>query len=179
MSSSPKKVILRTLADATHAGYLPLSCIVSDDAIGLLGLDGRLVSFSLDQVRWVCFVRDFNPGDAVQPERLTRRAFLARPRAEGLWVRLTLRGGDPLEGLAPTDLSLLDSLLTDRGLYLTPPDIRSNTQRVFVPHAAIVEIQLLAVITTPSRPKPPADASGDLFPSDEPAAAKPPLQSRL
>ena len=95
----------------------------------------------------------------VNPERLTRRAFLARPRTEGLWLRLIFRSGDLLEGLAPTDRSLLDALADDDGLFLTPPDTRSNTQRLYVPRSALTDLQLLAVITTPSRRQPrPAPA---------------------
>ncbi|MEO6817404.1 MAG: hypothetical protein ABI177_11965, partial [Edaphobacter sp.] len=67
------------------------------------------------------------------------------------------------EGLAPIDTSLLDDLIGDAGLQLIPPDIRSNTQRVFVPRTAIADLQLIAVITTPSRKKPlPASASAGL-----------------
>jgi hypothetical protein len=96
-------------------------------------------------------VREFNLGDTVNPERLFRRTFLARPRNEGLWVRVTFRTGEALEGLAATDLSLLDSIQNDAGLYLIPPDTRTNTQHIFVPRTAITELQLLAVIT-PRKP---------------------------
>ncbi len=54
-----------------------------------------------------------------------------------------------MEGLAPLDLSLLDGVFEDHGLFLIPPDIRSNTQRLYIPRPAIVEAQILAVITTP------------------------------
>jgi hypothetical protein len=52
----------------------------------------------------------------------------------------------------------------DDGLFLTPPDTRANTQRLYVPRAAITELQLLAVITTPSRrqPSPPATPKENL-----------------
>jgi hypothetical protein len=69
-------------------------------------------------------------------------------------LRLIFRSGDLLEGLAPTDRSLLDALADDDGLFLTPPDTRSNTQRLYIPRAALTEVQLLAVITTPSRRQP-------------------------
>ncbi len=72
---------------------------------------------------------------------------------------MTFRGGDVLEGLAPTDIALLDDVLNDAGLHLTPPDTRSNTQRIFVPRTSLTELQLLAVITTPSRRKPLPGAS--------------------
>ncbi len=72
---------------------------------------------------------------------------------------MTFRGGDVFEGLAPTDIALLDDLINDAGLHLTPPDTRSNTQRIYVPRTSLTELQLLAVITTPSRRKPLPAAS--------------------
>ena len=72
---------------------------------------------------------------------------------------MTFRGGDILEGLAPTDVALLDDVINDAGLHVTPPDTRSNTQRVYVPRTSLAELQLLAVITTPSRRKPLPAAS--------------------
>ena len=74
----------------------------------LLDLSGRVQPVPLPDVKYVSYVRDFNTADNVHPERLMRRTFLARPRTEGLWLRLTLRDGDRIEGLAPLDLSLAD-----------------------------------------------------------------------
>jgi hypothetical protein len=154
MASSRKKVVVRTVENTLHFGYLPLAGLLEGSAVSLLDLEGRIQPLPLASIRSIAYVRDFNLQDRVDPERLTRRTFLARPRAEGLWVRLTLVGGDMLEGLAPLDLSLLDGLLADRGLFLIPPDIRSNTQRLYLPRHAIADMQILAVITTPSKPKP-------------------------
>ena len=154
MSTSRKKVIVRRFSGDTLPGYLPHAAFVHNQALDLLDLSGRIISLPLSDIKTVSYVRDFNLSDTVNPERLTRRTFLARPRTEGLWVRMTFRTGDLMEGLAPTDLSLLDALIEDAGLFLTPPDTRSNTQRLYVPRSALTEIQLLAVITTPSRRQP-------------------------
>jgi hypothetical protein len=155
MSNTRKKVIVRRFSGDTLPGYLPATGIVRDSAVDLLDLSGRILSLPLADIKTISYVRDFNLSDAANPERLTRRAFLARPRSEGLWVRLTFRSGDLLEGLAPADRGLLDSIADDVGLFLTPPDTRSNTQRIYVPRAAIADLALLAVITTPSRRPPP------------------------
>jgi hypothetical protein len=166
MSSAKKKTILRRMTGEILPGYLPLSGFTrgagGSRVVELLDLSGRLIEIPLGDVRMISYVRDFNLGDTTNPERLTRRAFLARPRNEGVWVRMTFRASErfperaaeTLEGLAATDLSLLDSLIEDGGLHVAPPDIRSNTQRIFVPRTAIESLQILAVITTPSRPKP-------------------------
>ena len=140
MSSSRKKVIVRRFTGDTLPGYLPPAAFVrnqsADPVIDLLDLSGRIVPLPLADIKTICFVRDFNLSDTANPERLTRRTFLARPRSEGLWLRLTFRSGDLLEGLAPTDLSLLDALVEDAGLFLAPPDTRSNTQRIYIPRSA-------------------------------------------
>ncbi len=154
MPTSRKKVIVRTREGTLQPGYLPLTGILADRQVELLDLQGRILPVPVDSIRWIAFVRDFNLADQTDPERLTRRVFLARPRSEGLWLRLTLHGGDLLEGLAPLDRALLDALVDDRGLFLVPPDIRSNTQRLYLPHTAIERLQLLAVITHPSKTKP-------------------------
>lgn len=152
MAHSRKKVILRTIRDEVYAGYLPASGFVSGGAIELLDLTGRIVTVAADETRMVAYVRDFNLGEE-HPEQLTRRAFLARPRTEGLWVSLMLENGEPLEGLAALDAALLDGLLEDSGLFLAPPDVRCNTQRVFIPRSAIAEFQVLGVVTNPSKMK--------------------------
>ncbi|GGA59178.1 hypothetical protein GCM10011507_08220 [Edaphobacter acidisoli] len=176
MSSAHKKVIVRRTTNETLPGYLPLSGFVHAGSVPLLDLEGRVIPINLNDIKHVCYVRDFNLNDSANPERLTRRTFLARPRAEGLWVRMTFRAGDVLEGLAATDLSLADDLIHDAGLFVTPPDTRSNTQRVYVPRIALSELQLVAVITAPSRKKPlPALPSlqEDLFNSMVPPNTRP------
>jgi hypothetical protein len=182
MSSAHKKVIVRRFTGETLPGYLPLSTFVHarapQPALDLLDLSGRIITLAINDIKYVSYVRDFNLNDTANPERLTRRTFLARPRTEGLWLRMTFRTGDLLEGLAPTDLSLLDDLIQDAGLHLTPPDTRSNTQRLYVPRTSLSDLQLIAVITTPSRRKPlPAEAAPtlqeDLFNSPLPPNARP------
>jgi hypothetical protein len=154
MSSAHKKVIVRRFTGETLPGYLPLTSFVRNHTIDLLDLSGRIISITIKDIKHICYVRDYNLNDTANPERLTRRTFLARPRTEGLWLRMTFRTGDLLEGLASTDISLLDDLINDQGLHLTPPDTRSNTQRIYVPRTSLTDLQLIAVITTPSRRKP-------------------------
>lgn len=133
--------------------------------IELLGLDGKILSIEATSLKWICYVRDFNSGEIANPERLLRKTFTGRPRSEGLMVRLRLADGDLLEGLAANDLSLI----CGEGLFLTPPDVRSNTQRLWIPPSAIKEMQIIAVIGTArrkGRQPPPESPTGQeqLFP---------------
>ncbi len=86
-------------------------------------------------------------GEPGNPERLLQKKFAVRPRASGLWLRMTLTDGDELEGLAANDRSLVDGA----GLLLTPPDTRSNTQRIYVPRTAIETLEVLSLIGSGAR----------------------------
>jgi hypothetical protein len=153
MAGSRKKVLVRRKDHTVQAGYLPASGLVNRATgdLELLDVGGRLVMVPLQEIRYVAYVRDFNLDDTTMPERLTRKTFSGRPRTEGLWVRVSFEDGDVLEGLSGLDLALVDDAITDSGIYLVPPDIRSNTQRLFVPRAAIAGLLVMGVVTTPSK----------------------------
>ena len=157
MTGSRKKVIVRRFSPGLLRGYLPAAGFVEQHgnscSLELLDLAGRVQSVALDDVKGVSFVREFNLNDEANPERLPRRSFLARPRTEGLWIRMVLRDEDQIEGLAPLDLTLADGLTGDRGIQFTPPDIRGNTLRMYVPRSAMLSLQVVAVVTTPTRRK--------------------------
>lgn len=147
MAKSRKKIIARRLTDEWTAGYLPAEGFFCNGTIEMLALDGRIVSMDAATLKWICYIRDFNSGEIANPERLLRKTYSGRPRAEGLLVRLRLADGDLLEGLAANDLSLISG----EGLFLTPPDVRSNTQRLWVPPSSIKEMQIVSVISSAHR----------------------------
>jgi hypothetical protein len=158
MAVSRKKVIVRKFSRTWLSGYLPPTDFVVQGEVGMLDLAGKLIALDLSDVKWICFVRDFQSGDVNQPERLLRKSFPGRPRSQGLWVRARLKDNDLLEGIAQNDITLLAA----EGLFLIPPDSRSNTQRIFLPRQAVVELEILAVIRPGARPAPrggPADAA--------------------
>jgi len=165
---SRKKVILRRFTPGLLMGYLPSGGFVRADTLEVLDLGGRVVHVPLGEVKMVTFVRDFNTADGVNPERFTRKTFPARPRAEGLWVRCVLKDDEVLEGLAPLDLSLAESFSEDKGVQMAPPDVRGNVLRLYVPSSAMKSMEILAVVTTPSRKKTvalaaAAEEQADLF----------------
>jgi len=103
------------------------------------------------------------------PERLTRRGLLA-PSAQR-WASGSaspFRSGDLLEGLAPTDRSLLDALVDDAGLF---------------PHPARHPLQHPAPLRPPLRHRraPTCSPSSPLPPAAKPLAkpAKESLQEEL
>ena len=130
------------------------------DALELLDLSARRQLIPLVTLKWACFVRDFNSGEPANPERLLRTTFSGRPRLAGVWLRMTLKDETVLEGMAANDLTLLDPA----GLLITPPDTRSNTQRIFLPRSGITELTIVSVIgasaTAAPKRKPPASDRG-------------------
>lgn len=153
MSSGRKKAIFRKFSRDWLAGYLPASGFAHEGRLEMLDLDGKVVELAVLDLKWICYVRDFNSGELNNPERLVRKTFAGRPRGEGLFVRARLKDGDLVEGLAGNDVSLVSS----DGIFLTPPDLRSNTQRIWIPKSSLEELDVVAVVGA-TKKKPQAEA---------------------
>ncbi|MDP9049868.1 MAG: hypothetical protein M3O31_03970, partial [Acidobacteriota bacterium] len=71
MSNTRKKVIVRRFSGDAISGYLAQAGFLRGDSIDLLDLSGRILALSLNDIKTISFVRDFNLSDTVNPERLT------------------------------------------------------------------------------------------------------------
>jgi hypothetical protein len=177
MATTRKPVIVRKFSRDWCAGYAGASLgqnasLSQNEAnsgateLEILDLGGKVLRIGWEQVKWVCFVRDLPASDAANPERLLHKRFSTRPRTPGLWLRMTLTDGEELEGLAANDRSLIDGA----GLLLTPPDTRSNTQRIYVPRQAIQTLEVVSRIGAAGRKR--SEAAGraagqpELFPPE-------------
>ena len=160
MALQRKPVVVRKFSRDWCAGYAEASFGQNTRELEMLDVNGKVVQIPWDQIKWVCYVRDFpspaSGADTANPERLLHKRFSSRPRSAGLWLRLTLTDGEHLEGLAANDRSLVDG----SGLLLTPPDTRSNTQRIYLPRTAIETLEVAGVIGAP-RKGPAVLSSGD------------------
>lgn len=136
-ASTHKKVVVRRNTGDSHLGYLNPAGLGRADVLDLLTTEGEHVAIALSDVACVYFVRDFNA--PYEPER---KAFFSRPKFDGLWVRLTFRDHDTLEGVVANNL--LD--LLENGIQLTPPDMNGNCLRLFIPHSALMELKVLGVV---------------------------------
>jgi hypothetical protein len=137
MPSTHKKVIVRKMDRDTLNGYVAPAHFVNEGKLELLNTAGNVVTIDLRDIKGIYFVREFSDS-----ESLTRKTFTTRPRTEGLWVRLRFKDNEVLEGMMPNDLSLT----TAEGFLVNPPDLRANTQRIFVPRTALESLTVLAVI---------------------------------
>jgi hypothetical protein len=136
-TSSLKKAVVVMSDGSSSKGYLNPAKIGRVEALDLLSADGEHEEIALSGVRGIYFVNDL--GAPYEPER---KAFLSRPKLDGLWVRMKFRNGETLEGVVPNDLLAL----LDVGVQITPPDLLSNTQRIFIPREALAELKVLGVV---------------------------------
>ena len=150
--ASTHKKVIAVLADKTSVrGYLNPSRLGQADPIDLLTPEGEHQEIPLGRVRSIYFVREFS--DDFEPER---KAFLSRPKLDGLWVRMRFSDGDTLEGVVPNDL--LNVL--DNGIKITPPDLNSTTDHIFIPRSALSELTVLGVVGIARRKPAAAAAAG-------------------
>jgi hypothetical protein len=122
-------------------------------SVELLTPSGTIQQIPYPEVKAVCFVREFDDGDGWQPHR----AYAARPKTPGLWVRLTFRDDDTCEGLIANSLMLVEPA----GFQVVLPDPAFSGQRVFVPREALKELVVLGVVGIAPRKKTAAKATGD------------------
>jgi hypothetical protein len=154
-SSSHKKVVVRPLQGKDIRGYLNPAHLGRGETIDLLTPDGEHQQIPLQEIKSVYFVRDFT--ENFEPER---KAFVSRPKLDGLWVRMKFRDNDALEGIVANDLLEL----LDRGVQIIPPDLHGQSQRIFIPRSALAEMKVLGVVGIARR---------------KPAAAPAPTQPKL
>jgi len=160
-ASTNKRVLVARFDRETLAGFVSSPGGLETAALELLTPAGSVVEVSYAEVKAICFVRDFEGGETWREHR----AFLTRPKSAGLWVRLRFRDGDSIEGLLPNNLIQLEAV----GFSIVPPDPTFHNQRIFVPRAALAEVQVLGVIGSPlrRRPKPAVQEEGQLEMFDE------------
>ena len=142
-STTAKKVVVRRFDRENVTGFVSVFSYLQPQHIELLKPDGALALLPYDEVKSVSFVKDF------EGETESRRLFLARPKLEGLWVRMVFRDGETQDGILPNNLLSWDFA----GFTVTPPEPDGNSQKVFVPRQALRSIQVLGVVGSPLRGK--------------------------
>ena len=83
----------------------------------------------------------------------------------GLWVQMTFKDNEVLEGLLPNNLVEI----SPEGFLVTPADLYSNNLKIFVPRTALSKINVLGVIPDGRPRRLPQKGSGlptDTAPSE-------------
>lgn len=141
--STNKKVIVIRFDREPVAGYVSPTTYLQPTGIELLTGSGSVLIIPYQEIKTVCFVKSWEE-EAFASER---KEFTSRPKLEGLWVKFDFRDGDSIEALLPNRLQDLDIT----GFLGTPPDASANTQRIFVPRAALTNCVVLGVVGATKR----------------------------
>jgi len=148
--STSKKVRIARFEREPLLGYVNPLTYLRPSGVELLTPDGNYAVVPYDEVKAVQFVKDFDPPDPAAE----RKVFTSRPKLDGLWVRVKFRDGEVMDGILANNLLQLES----QGFTLVPPDPYSNNQKVFLPRAALAELQVLGVVGSPLRQRKPKAA---------------------
>ena len=143
--STNKKVVIRRFERESVAGVVNPGTYLRPAGVEVLTQSGSVVVIPYAEIKAVCFVRDFGSSESPAGPRL----FQARPKTEGLWVRMRLLDGELMDGLLPNNLLQLEPF----GFTVIPPNPSSRNQRVFVPRSALLEFHVLGVVGSPLRPR--------------------------
>lgn len=157
-SSTTKKVLIRRFEREPLVGFVNPQVYLRPGGIELLSPEGAVSVLPYEEVKTVCFVKDFEAAEQEQG----RKVFSTRPKTDGLWVRMTFRDDEIMEGILANNLLQLEPY----GFTVVPPDPYANNQRIFLPRAALKEIQVLGVVGSPlkrRKPKPEAKEQIGLF----------------
>jgi hypothetical protein len=160
--STNKKVLVSRFDREPLSGFVSPQNYLLAEGLELLSQEGAVSVIPYQEVKLVCFVRDFQQGEPSRELRL----FTTRPKMEGLWIRMRFRDGDAMDGLLTNNLLLLEPY----GFSVIPPDPGFQNQRVFIPKAALSGVQVLGVIGSPLRSrktKPTAKEQIELFEKPE------------
>ncbi|MBZ5608052.1 MAG: hypothetical protein LAP38_07340 [Acidobacteriia bacterium] len=141
--STTKKVLVTRFDREPLSGFVNPQSYLLAEGLELLSQGGAVSIVPYDEIKLVCFVRDFHQGEP----RKELRLFGTRPKMEGLWIRMRFRDGDAMDGMLANNLLTLDSY----GFSVIPPDPGFQNQRVFVPKAALTGVQVLGVVGSPLR----------------------------
>jgi hypothetical protein len=132
--------MVRRFERETLAGYVNPVSYLQPTGIEWLSMDGQTSTLPYAEVKAISFVRDFAGG--VDAER---RVFQTRPKMAGLWVSFEWHDGERMEGILPNNLLHPEPY----GFTVVPPDPFGNTQRVWVPRAAVKSVEVLGVVGSP------------------------------
>jgi hypothetical protein len=141
--STNKKILLRRFERESLAGFVNPQSYLQADGIEVLTSAGSLLLVPYPEVKAVHFVRDFDGGEPSAESRL----FQNRPKMNGIWIRMRFRDGELADGLIPNNLLQIEP----QGFTFIPPNAGANNQKVFVPRAALADVQVVGVVGSPLR----------------------------
>ncbi len=139
-TGSAKKAMVYRFERETLAGFVDSSLETVSGQLPVLTPSGVLQQVPLEQVKVICFTREWGDFPPWQ-----RNQYAVRPRQQGLWVRLQFQDGEQLEATMANNLSLLDPVF----VAISPPEMGAGVQRLLVPRQALAGFEVLGVVGSP------------------------------
>jgi hypothetical protein len=143
--STSKKIVIRRFDREPLLGFVNPQTGFQLSGLEFLTPSGAIATAPYEDIKAIVFVRDF---DVSEP---SQKLFHTRPKMNGLWVRMKFRDGEVMDGLLSSNLLQVEPY----GFTLVPPNPTSNNQKMFVPRAALAEVQVLGVVGSPLRERKP------------------------
>ncbi len=137
-TNTAKRVVAYRFGRQPLEAHVNAATFLRDEGAELLSTAGVLQVISYQELKAICFVGETARFDLFQAHPIFER----RPRFPGLWARFTLRDGDQIDGLLPSNLIEWPK----HGFTLTPPRASSLRQKVFIPREALDRTDLQGVI---------------------------------
>jgi hypothetical protein len=155
--STTKKAVVRRFDRESIKGFLNPHTYLKPHGVEILTPSGTITLVPFAEVKTVVFVKEFD----IETE--PSRVFNTRPKMDGLWVRMTFRDGEVMDGILPNNLTQWER----EGYSVIPPEPYSNNQKLFVPREALLGMIVLGVVGSPltrtKKPKPAVEGQPTLF----------------
>jgi hypothetical protein len=134
--STTKKAVIRRFDRESLKGFVNPQAYLQPYGVEILTPAGTVISVPFAEVKTVVFVKEFD----IETE--PAKVFNTRPKMDGLWVRMTFRDGEVMDGILPNNLIQWER----EGYSVIPPEPYSNNQKLFVPREALAGITVLGVV---------------------------------
>ena len=112
--STNKKVLVTRFDREALTGFVNPQSYLLAEGLELLSQEGAVSVVPYQDIKLVCFVRDFQQGEP----RTELRLFNTRPKMEGLLLRMRFRDGDVMDGMLANNLLQIEQY----GFSVVPPD---------------------------------------------------------
>jgi hypothetical protein len=137
--STTKKAVIRRFDRESVKGFVNPQGYLKPNGVEVLTPSGTIALVPFAEVKIVVFVKEFD----IDTEPC--RVFNSRPKMDGLWVRMTFRDGEVMDGILPNNLTQWER----EGYSVVPPEPYSNNQKLFVPREALLGMIVLGVVGSP------------------------------
>ena len=102
-----------------------------------LTITGESLEIPKSEIKALFFVRRFTGNK----DHAEVRFFDTHPQIDGLWIRVTFKDGEVLEGIVANNF---DFFVQD-GFYIKPPDPNTNNRLVYILKSSLQDLTILGV----------------------------------